>query len=194
MRWLTVLLLVAGVAGADENKWEECSSKDGVVVSKRKVSGSKYYEYQVVATAPTPPATFLEKLWKGVLDDPPASIQKREVLRKSDDEMVIYDHIHARVVSDREVVLRLTKAARPDGTFTMTFDTANELGPPPDGKRVRLPSVHGLWTITAEGGGSRLLYRCYSEPGGSVPAFLVRGAQQDQILTDVKRALARTAR
>ena len=192
MRWLAVLMLLGGVAAADE-AWEVTSSKDGVTVSKRKVSGSKYYEYQLVATAPVPPATFQDKVWKGVLDDAPPSVQKREVIRKSETEMVVYDHIHAKVVSDREVVLRLVRWSE-GGVYYMSFDTANELGPLPDGKCVRLPSVHGKWSISADGGGSKLVYRCYSEPGGSVPAFLVRGAQQDQIMVDYKRALARTAR
>ncbi len=192
MRWLAVLMLVGGVAVAEE-AWEVTSSKNGVTVSKRKVSGSKYYEYQLIANAPAPPAVFQDKLWKGLLDDAPPTVEKRQVIRKSENELVVYDHIHAKVVSDREVVLRLLRWTE-NGSYFMTFDTANELGPPPDGKRVRLPSVHGRWTITPDGSGSHLVYQCYSEPGGTVPAFLVRGAQQDQITTDLKRALARTAR
>jgi hypothetical protein len=32
---------------------------------------------------------------------------------------------------------------------------------------------------------------CYSDPGGSIPAFMARGAQQDQVMVDMHRALAR---
>jgi hypothetical protein len=39
------------------------------------------------------------------------------------------------------------------------------------------------------GGGSALTYVCYSEPGGSVPAFMVRGGQQDKIVEAVERML-----
>jgi hypothetical protein len=57
---------------------------------------------------------------------------------------------------------------------------------------VRLPKVTGSWRAEPDpAGGVNLTYRCYSEPGGSVPAFLVRGAQQDSLLKEFVRVLAR---
>src|SRR5262249_48320202 len=112
----------------------------------------------------------------------------RRVIRKSDDEFVVYDQIDTPVVRDRDVTLRLYKVVRPDFS-EVRFESNEALGPPPDPKRVRLPVVRGAWTIVANGNGSRLTYSCYSEPGGSIPAFMVRGAQRDHVTIDVERIL-----
>ncbi|HEX8952443.1 MAG TPA: hypothetical protein VF945_11390, partial [Polyangia bacterium] len=70
-----------------------------------------------------------------------------------------------------------------------------ELGPPPASGYVRLPLVRGSWHIEpAPDGGSNIAYRCYSEPGGAIPAFLVRGAQQDSTLDEFERVLTRVGR
>jgi len=93
------------------------------------------------------------------------------------------------VVSDRDVTLHMYKVVRPDA-LEMRFESADALGPPPAPKHVRIPIVRSAWTIVAAGGGSKLTYSCYSEPGGSIPAFLARGAQRDQVPVDVERVLA----
>jgi hypothetical protein len=91
------------------------------------------------------------------------------------------------------VTMKLRKKIDPaSGTFEINFVSANEEGPPPDGHHVRLPKVTGSWRAEPDpAGGVNLTYRCYSEPGGSVPAFLVRGAQQDSLLKEFVRVLAR---
>jgi hypothetical protein len=43
-------------------------------------------------------------------------------------------------------------------------------------------------------GGTRLTYYAYSDPGGPLPAFLVRGAQADRSLADVVRMKKRLER
>jgi hypothetical protein len=110
-------------------------------------------------------------------------------LRKTDNDIVIHDEIKTPVVSDREVTMRLERYSQP--TLGMRFETRNDLGPPPNPKRVQLPVVRGAWRVEPAGTGSRLVYTCYSEPGGSVPAWMVRGAQQDQIVRDIERQLTR---
>ena len=46
----------------------------------------------------------------------------------------------------------------------------------------------GTWTIEKEDavGNSRLTYHTYSEPGGAIPAFLIQGAQVNQVFHDVE--------
>ncbi len=39
--------------------------------------------------------------------------------------------------------------------------------------------------------GTPLIRPSYPEPGGSIPAVLVRGAQEDQVFLDVQRILKR---
>jgi hypothetical protein len=115
-------------------------------------------------------------------------------VRRGADELVVYDQIHAAVVSDRDVTIRIRKVAE-GSAFELQFESTSELGPPPAAGYVRLPMVRGSWRIEpAAEGGSNIAYRCYSEPGGAIPAFLVRGAQQDSTLDEFERVLTRVGR
>jgi len=180
------------MARADDD-WRSCSRKDNVTMDKRAVEGSRYYEYRARSRVPVAAPTALERIWMGVLDEQPPSVTKRTIVRHSGDEIVVYDQIHAVVVSDRDVTTRLQRHVDSRANvFEIIFDTANHLGPPPDARHVRLPVVRGSWRVEPDGNGAATVtYICYSEPGGSVPAFLVRGAQQDNTLKEFERVLAR---
>jgi hypothetical protein len=116
-------------------------------------------------------------------------VKKREVLRKTDSEFLVYDRIKAPVVSDRDVTILIRKQADPArGVFEVRFESTSTHGPPLDPKHVRIPVVRGAWTLEpAAGGSTHLSYQCYSEPGGSIPAWIARGAQQDQVVLDFER-------
>jgi hypothetical protein len=194
-RALVAACLLGSVARAADADWQLCTRKEGVVLEKKAVEGSRFYEYRARAHVQVAPLQALERIWSGVLDEHPPSVAKRVIVRHSDEEIVVYDQIHTPVVSDRDVTTRLRKLFDPrTGVFEIQFDSANELGPPPDAHHVRLPVVRGSWRVEPDAaGGANVLYRCYSEPGGSVPAFLVRGAQQDNLLKEFERVLLRIA-
>jgi hypothetical protein len=186
----TLLLLAASLASAEE-PWTTYAVKEGITLEKRPVPGSKYYEYRATTMIRASTQTVLAGIWGGVLD-PPTTVRKRTVLRHSEDEMLVYDQIKTPVVSDRDVTIDIRKSALAGGVVEVRFESHNELGPPPDPKYVRIPTVRGGWRAEPSGpSASRIIYQCYSEPGGSLPAFLIRGAQQDQVLVDVKRILDR---
>jgi hypothetical protein len=189
---LVAASFVGAVARAD-SEWQVCARKEGVVLEKKAVEGSSFYEYRARSHITAAPAHALERIWAGVLDDHPPSVAKRIIVRHTDEEIVVYDQIHTPVVSDRDVTTRLRKLIDTRaGVFEIQFDTANELGPPPDAHHVRLPVVRGSWRLeTDPAGGANIVYRCYSEPGGRVPAFLVRGAQQENLLKEFERVLVR---
>jgi hypothetical protein len=182
------LVLAAGLAHADE-EWAHVKEQNGVLYERRSVAGSKFYEYRATLTVSLPPARALDLIWSELSAPPPPHVTHREFLRKTDNDIVIHDDIKTPVVSDRELTLRLERYSQP--TLGMRFETRNDLGPPPNPKRVQLPIVRGGWRIEPAGAGSRLVYTCYSEPGGSVPAWMVRGAQQDQVVRDIERQLTR---
>jgi hypothetical protein len=188
---LVLALLGWVAAAAADEPWKSYSVKNGVTYERRAVAGSHFYEYRASTSVPAAPEAVLAGIWSGITEALPPTVKKRVVLQRTDHEYVVYDQIRTPVVSDRDVTIRIHKERRADGTLEVRFDSVNQLGPPPDPKFVRLPVVRGAWTIEAAAGGSRLTYVCYSEPGGSIPAFLVRGAQQDQVPLDVNRILDR---
>jgi hypothetical protein len=195
MRPSTAVIALVSLSAlvAAEEPWKTVSVKDGITVEKRAVPGSKFYEHRASFVWPLPPERMAEAIWIGIERDLPPTVKQRQVLRRSADEVLVYDQIRTPVVSDRDVTIRIRRVRTPDG-WKVRFESANELGPPPDPKYVRLPMVRGSWTVTATPSGSHVVYDCYSEPGGSVPAWLVRGPQEDQVLVDVKRILRLAAK
>ena len=191
---VAALSAVAAAAQADGG-WRVMSERDGVTLERRPVAGSRFYEYRVHAHTTVAPLTAQERLWSGIADERSPTIKRRTVVRRAGDELVVYDQIHAAVVSDRDVTIRIRRSTDGHGGFAITFESTSDLGPPPATGYVRLPIVRGSWRIApASDGGSNLVYQCYSEPGGAIPAFLVRGAQQDSTLDEFERVLTRVGR
>ena len=184
----------ASAARADDG-WRVMHERNGITLERRSVEGSRYYEYRVRAHTTVSAPVAVERIWSGIGDERSPTVKHRSVVRRAADELVVYDQIHAAVVSDRDVTIRIRKVAEGDGAFELQFESTAELGPPPMAGYVRLPVVRGNWRIEpAPDGGSNIAYRCYSEPGGAIPAFLVRGAQQDSTLDEFERVLTRVGR
>ncbi len=188
------LSAAAGAVQADDG-WRMVRDRDGITLERRSVEGSRFYEYRVRAHTTVSPPVAVERIWSGIGDERSPTVKHRTVVRRAGDELVVYDQIHAAVVSDRDVTIRIHKSADGRGGFDISFESTAELGPPPAAGYVRLPLVRGSWHIEpAAEGGSNIAYRCYSEPGGAIPAFLVRGAQQDSTLDEFERVLTRVGR
>jgi hypothetical protein len=193
--WLVAIVAsVAAPASADED-WRTMRERNGVTLERRSVDGSRFYEYRVRAHTSVAPAAAMERVWGGIGSETSPTIKKRTVVRRDDAELVVYDQIHAAVVSDRDVTIRIRRSGDAAHGFDIAFESTKDLGPPPAAGYVRLPLVRGSWRIEpAPEGGSNIAYRCYSEPGGAIPAFLVRGAQQDSTLDEFERVLTRVGR
>jgi hypothetical protein len=184
----------AGGARGEES-WHVVHERNGVTLERRPVEGSRYYEYRVHAHTTVSAPAALQRIWSGIGDERSPTVKHRTVVSRAEDELVVYDQIHAAVVSDRDVIIRIRKASDGRGGFEIAFESTADIGPPPAAGYVRLPLVRGNWRIEpTTDGGANIAYRCYSEPGGAIPAFLVRGAQQDSTLDEFERVLMRVGR
>jgi hypothetical protein len=189
---LALVLLLSFPAVADES-WTTFDTRDGATYQRRSVAGSRFQEYRGSLTILAPPAEVARAVWSAITDSAPTTVTRRDILSRGPDELVVYEQIRTPVVSDRDVTLHFRRRA--EGTmFEISFVAENALGPPPAHGFVRLPVVRGKWTLTPAANGTSVVYECYSEPGGSIPAFLVRGTQQSQVARDVDRALAKLPR
>ena len=174
--------------------WQQHKVKRGISVERRPVKGSSFFEYRASIGIPMAPALLIEDMWRTVTLKPGPLVKKRQILKQNDTEIVFYDQIQTPVVSDRDYTMRLRKVALGNDRFQMVFETANELGPGPDPKHVRILAIHGAWSLEPDpsvAGGSLVTYQSYSEPGGSVPAFMIHGAQVDQTIKSVETLKAR---
>jgi hypothetical protein len=182
--------LLVSLSAAGEAGWTTFDNRDGVTYEKRPVPGSRFNEYRATAAVATSPPETARAVWTAITDAIPETVKKRTVISRANDEIVVYDQIHTPVVSDRDVTIRIKRVVNGDD-IEIRFESANELGPPPASGYVRLPVVRGKWALFAATNGTRVVYECYSEPGGTIPAFLVRGAQQSEVAKDVERVLSR---
>jgi hypothetical protein len=192
MLLLVVALVVTLPAGADE-AWSTFDTRDGATYQRRAVPGSHFQEYRATLRVAAPPTEVARAVWSAITDSAPATVRRRDVLSRGSDEMLVYEQVHTPVVSDRDLTLQFRRSVQGQG-FEISFVTANQLGPPPAAGFVRLSVVRGKWTFTPDSAGTAVTYECYSEPGGSIPAFVVRGAQQSQVAHDVDRALQKLPR
>jgi hypothetical protein len=191
------VLLAASVQFGDidaRDGWTTQATREGVTLERRAVGGSKYYEYRSFVRVAIAPARAVTEIWSAMRGGDMESLKRREILRESADELVIYDQIRTPVVSDRDYTITVRRFS--DGARTQfRCDTTNDKGPPPARGYVRIPVIAAGWQVEPDGaGGTRLGYFAFSEPGGSVPAFLVRGAQADRSLADVVRIKKRLER
>lgn len=172
--------------------WQPYKAKRGIAVERRPVQGSRFFEYRATVTAPVSPEAVINHMWRFVSEGRSPIIKQRKVLKQEPTELLMYDQVKTPVVSDRDYTLLVRKVSDTSGhRYQMTFETANQLGPPVDPKHVRIPAIRGRWLIEPAGAGSRLTYQSFSEPGGSIPAFMIHGAQFDQIVHDVEGLLTR---
>lgn len=189
---LAILLLAVQLGDIDaRDGWSTWAVKDGITVERRAVAGSKYYEHRAFVDVAIAPARAADEIWATMRGGDMDSLKHRDILHESADELVLYDQIRTPVVSDRDYTI-VVRRRRVGERVELHCDSANERGPAPQRGYVRVALVHGGWTVEPDGhGGTRLGYFAFSEPGGAVPAFLVRGAQAERSMADVVRMVKR---
>jgi hypothetical protein len=179
------------VDGGGGSGWTVYKSSEGATLERRKVPGSAFYEHRAVVDVPIDPERAADEIWTALRDGDMDSLKHREILRAAEDELVIYDQIGTPVVSDRDYTI-VVRRVRDGRRVQFRCVTANELGPPPAPRHVRIPIIRAGWQTEPDGhGGTRLSYFAYSEPGGLIGAWLARGAQADRSLADVVRMVRR---
>jgi len=115
------------------------------------------------------------------------------VINQSDENLLIYNRVASPwPVADRDVVLQSIVTRKPDDSIVIKFfnrdDTATKL---PKGV-VRMPHLSGKYELTPIAEGTHVIYTIDSDPGGKLPAWLVRRASKDLPFFTLKnlRALA----
>ena len=117
------------------------------------------------------------------------------VLQDGEDLRVVYSQITQPIVSRRDYALTVQRERLPDGTCRIRFRTTNEAAPPKPEGFVRMDKLWGEWRMAAgPEGKSTLTYTLFSDPSGSVPPFLVHGAQKNATRDALVMAVKKTKR
>jgi hypothetical protein len=189
-----LLLLAAPLAASADAPWHTDKVEDGIKVEAREVSGSSFDELRLTTDSSANLSALCDAVWaKDVGNKAEGDFKKRVVIREDDRERWTYEQIRAPLVSDRDYVMRVTLLQPAStGQCEIAFETAKDPAYPPTHDHVRLTNVRGHWLLTPTPAGKvNITYQLFSDPGGSVPAFLAKGGQRSAAVDFFKTILAR---
>lgn len=189
-----ITLLLTAVLAADA-EYEKAGETDGVTIEQRAMPASKFVELRFTTLTDKTPRSLCDAAFgDGKFDPKEPDLKSRTIVQESADERVTYEQITPPVVSNRDYVVRARRIVE-GASCRMTFEAANELGPKsPDGW-VRVSKLRGYWLFEpVEGGKTKLTYVVFTDPGGSIPAFLVEGNRKKLGVNWVKMIESRGAK
>ncbi len=189
----------AAVDPAATPGWEQTNKEDEFIVYTREAKGG-LKEVKLVGDMSAPPS----RVFAAVADldhykDFMPYTEESTVLARSEGEVVFYSKINAPLVSRRDYVIKLKpqpgKSENETWRSSWTLDTTHGGGKKaPTDDVVRTPLNDGAWTITPLDGGKRshVVYYLYTNPGGSLPMWIINKANT-KALPDLFAAVKKRA-
>jgi hypothetical protein len=180
-----LVLALPGHARADDGGWERVSDKDGILVQRRTVEGSKLKEFRGRAIVQAPIGRVL-----AVLRD---ADRRGEWMPACADSHLVTEDLAARTqvayhrtkapwpVSDRDSVNRAQMIVEPDKhRVYMPFEAITLPTVPPVKGVVRMPAMRGHWILIPVDGGraTDAEYQVFANPGGILPDWLANLASK----------------
>lgn len=169
-------------------------TEEGLTFSQRPIAASPYREYRAEVNSPHPVETWCLAIfeWGTKGGDGPGIILNK-VLEAGADRRVVYNQVRQSVVSNRDYALTVVRQRLADGSCRIRFRATNALAPPRPEGFVRMDKLWGEWRLVSQDGGTHVTYTLFSDPAGSVPAFLVHGGQQQATRQATRQALVKAA-
>jgi len=191
---LALATLVSLVSGAEEAKWEQKARTNGVTVYMRDRSGTDVKELKAVGLIDAPPEVVFRVLsdYDRYREVMPYTEESKVVATEEGKVVHFYTVIDAPVVSKRDYTLRIVDESEWKGGhgYLKSRWTPSDKGPAPKEGVVRVKSNDGSWTLEPidDGARTRATYLLYTDPGGSLPTFLINKANSSTI-PDIYEAL-----
>jgi len=121
--------------------------------------------------------------------------EEARALEQPDGSFMTYNRVGAPwPVSDRDVLMRSTRTDNADGSIRIEFRSTDESGvvnAPTSTGAVRMERLVGSYQLIPSGTGTQVLYTVDSDPGGSLPAWLVKQASKELPYRTLKALRAR---
>lgn len=184
---LVALSLLSAPTFAAEGKWQEVSRKGDLVIYKRDRPDSDLKEVKAVGVIDAP-----HWVVKNVIDDKARYkefmpyTKASTVIKKERDTIVTYQRLDTPIISNRDYTIRVKDESRrlPDGriVYKSSWTPANHLGPKEIDGVVRVKVNEGYWLLEEDGPNkTRATYYLFTDPGGSLPSFIVNSANTTAI-------------
>ena len=177
---LSLLSLLSAFPSWGEAPWKlERREADGLVVESRKVPESDYPELRVSGRVKATAEALATAAWTWRPDGVEGRmVERRLVLVDQPDSKLVYQLMRPPMVSRRESLLRMERQTSADGVISIQVHSDEGELPEQHSDAVRVPLVRISWRLEPDGaGGASFEYRCLSEPGGGVPAWLAFNTQ-----------------
>jgi hypothetical protein len=162
---------------AAEYPWQLKKTAEGISVYTRKVEGSPILEFKAAMTVDAPLAKVIP-LYEDVKGLTSWYYQCTHVELIKDEGpqgKILYIVLHLPwPVTERECVFRRSKSTdEKNSSISYSIQALPELFPVQKGK-IRVLMINSLWSFTPlPYGKTEIYFRQHSNPGGSIPAFLV---------------------
>ena len=91
-----------------------------------------------------------------------------------------YERINAPLVSERDYTIKVTHEIVGNGV-KHSFRVDNAAGPKPIDGVMRVDLIEGSWLLERQGEKTKGTYYILSSPGGSLPTFIVNGANNTAV-------------
>jgi hypothetical protein len=191
-----LLIAVAQLAlSQDATPWRSVGTTDGIQLEVRSVPGASFEEVRATTVSPDGVDQLCAAAFAKGRRKLDGKVKERVILRETDTEHWSYERVGIPVLADRDYVLHVKLEQVAGGGCQIPFETVEDPSRPAVPGVVRIPDVHGRWTVApgAPGSEGKSLLTCqtYCDPGGKVPAFLAKSGQRDAAIELVKRILAR---
>ena len=186
------LLAIAWLLLAAPPEFKPVDEVDGILIESRPVEGSAFAELRMTAVSDASVEALCDAAFgDGSIDPSETEVKLRRVLEQKPDERIIYDQISAPVVSDRDYAVRIVRVREPGGACESRWEAVNDRAPPLQPGWVRIEKLRGSWRFEPDGASTRVIYTIFTDPGGSLPAFLAESSRRNNGLRWVRLVLSR---
>jgi uncharacterized protein YndB with AHSA1/START domain len=176
----------AFAASAENAGWALVVERNGIEVYARSLPGSPVKEVRATMEIAAPPARVFAILLDSdrFVEFMPYIIEVQTVARDSTAVWYLYQRISPPFVSDRDYTLRHQSFEEPQRSrYELRWEAANRRGPPARDGVVRIEICTGSYIVEGLDGGARtrLTYQLHTDPGGSLPKWLVNRANVESV-------------
>jgi len=188
------LLILASALAFHVPHWQPEDDVGGMHVEVKDVPGSHFQDIRITTTSELSLQSLCEAIYAKQFDGKlEGRFKKRELIKETATERWTYEQISVPITSDRDYVMhvRLLRPAS-SGACEVSFRTEDDGSRPPPEGFVRIKKIRGRWELSPTADGKvAITYEVFSDPGGNLPAFVVRGPQKDAAVEFMKTILAR---
>lgn len=162
-----------------------------VTLESRPVSGTAYFEYRASIAVTGSTTQLCAAVFDWVTTGPKhPDLEISKLVNDAGDRRSVYQRTRNSVVSPRDLVVTSMRRIDDKGVCRIRGHATNELAPPLEAGVVRMDQLWTSWTFEpAADGQTKVSLIMFSNPAGSVPAFIVHGTQRSSTRQTLLAAL-----